>query len=187
MAHTSTNTFPKASCAFLWPCHSSRRWCRSPARRTRNALLRRQAAGHCDSGIPAETTPPPPPEPMCGLDSVTIVAEPSHNESHDSLSRTAETTSHAAESNSLKAMSDGVRYLCRQLYAATKTRERGVLQPATYQNPSVTVHSRFQSQPLSFSSNEDWEQTSPRGPPADLLLAKLHQLTSQNSHRGGGL
>ena len=126
-------------------------------------------AGHCDSGIPAETIPPPPPEPMCGLDSVTIVAEPSHNESHDSLSRTAETTSHAAESNSLSKPCQMECGTCAASSTRQQRRERGVLQPATYQNPSVTVHSRFQSQPLSFSSNEDWEQTSPRGPPADLL------------------
>src|SRR5688572_19497570 len=67
-----------------------------------------KATGHCDSGIPAKKTPPPPPEPMCGLDNselenddITIVAKPSHHESHNSLSQTAETTSHAAESTSV--------------------------------------------------------------------------------------
>ena len=131
--------------------------------------------GHCDSGIPAPKITPPP-EPMCGLDNsaseddgITIVAEPSHNESHDSLSRTAETTSHAAESNSLSKPCQMECGTCAASSTRQQRRERGVLQPATYQNPSVTVHSRFQTQPLSFSSNEDWEQTSPRGPPADRL------------------
>ena len=88
---------------------------------------------------------------------------------HDSLSRTAETTSHAAESNSLSKPCQMECGTCAASSTRQQRRERGVLQPATYQNPSVTVHSRFQSQPLSFSSNEDWEQTSPRGLPADLL------------------
>ena len=131
-------------------------------------------AGHCDSGIPAAKITPPP-EPMCGLDNsaseddgITIVAEPSHKESHDSFSQTAE-TSHAAESNSLSKPCQMECGTCAASSTRQQRRERGVLQPATYLNPSVTVHSRFQTQPLSFSSNEDWEQTSPRGPPADLF------------------
>ena len=133
-------------------------------------------AGHCDSGISAKKVPPPPPEPMCGLDnteldldSITIVAEPSHKESHDSLSRNAEKTSHAAESNSLSKPCRMECGACASSLTRHQKRERGVLQPTTYHNPTVTVHSRFESQPFSFSSNEDWKQTSPRGPPADLL------------------
>lgn len=132
-------------------------------------------AGHCDSGIPAAKITPPP-EPMCGLDNsaieddgITIVAEPSHKQPHDFFSQTAETTSHAAESNSLSKPCQMECGTCATSSTRQQRRERGVLHPATYHNPSVTVHSRFQSQPLSFSSNEDWEQTSPRGPPADLL------------------
>src|SRR5829696_3741324 len=56
-----------------------------------------KAAGHCDSGIAAKKLPPPPAEPMCGLDNaardddgITIVAEAESPHSH---SQTAETNS----------------------------------------------------------------------------------------------
>ena len=135
-----------------------------------------KAAGHCDSGITPKRVPPPPPEPMCGLDNsefeddgITIVAEPSHNESHDSLSQTDETTSHAAESIAVGQACPMDCGACATSSSRQQRRERGILQPATYHNPSVTTHSKFDNQPLSFSSNEDWKQTSPRGPPSDLL------------------
>lgn len=134
-----------------------------------------KSAGHCDSGILAKA-PPPPREPMCGLDNsefeddgITIVAEPSHNESHASVSQTAETTSHAAESNALSKPCQMECGACAASASRQLRRERGILQPVTSHIPSVTVHSRFETQPFFFSSNEDWEQTSPRGPPADLL------------------
>ncbi|HKY45055.1 MAG TPA: hypothetical protein VJM50_18335 [Pyrinomonadaceae bacterium] len=133
-------------------------------------------AGHCDSGILAKKTPPPPPEPMCGLDNsefvnddITIVAEPSHNESHHSLSRTAETTSHAAESTSISKPCQMECGACAASASWQQRRERGIVQPATYHNPSLVAYSRFENQPFSFLPNEDWKQTSPRGPPADLL------------------
>ena len=133
-------------------------------------------AGHCDSGIPAKEVPPPPPEPMCGLDNsepeddgITIVAEPSHKESHHSFSQSAETTSHAAESNALSKPCQMECGTCAASSTRQQRRERGVLQPTTHHNPSVIAHSKFEIQLFSFSSNEDWEQTSPRGPPADLL------------------
>jgi hypothetical protein len=133
-----------------------------------------KAAGHCDSGIPAKKTPPPPREPMCGLDNsefenddITIVAEPAHNESH--LSQTAETTSHAAESTSVSKPCQMECGACTASASRQQRRERGIVQPATYHNPSIVSHSGFQNQPFSFLSNEDWKQTSPRGPPADLL------------------
>jgi hypothetical protein len=135
-----------------------------------------KTAGHCDSGIPAEKVPPPPPEPMCGLDNsefeddgITIVAEPSHTESHHAFSQNAETTSHAAESNSLSKPCQMECGACAASASRQQRRERGILQPATYHNPSLVAHSRFENEPFSFLSNEDWKQTSPRGPPADLL------------------
>jgi hypothetical protein len=135
-----------------------------------------KAAGHCDSGIPAKKTPPPPPEPMCGLDNsefenddITIVAQPSHNESHHSLSQTAETTSHAAESTSVSKSCQMECGACTASASRQQRRERGILQPAAYHNISPVTHSRFENQPFYFLSSEDWEQTSPRGPPADLL------------------
>lgn len=135
-----------------------------------------KAAGHCDSGIVPKKVPPPRSEPMCGLDNseleddeITIVAEPSHNESHDSFSQTAETTSHAAESNALSQSCQMDCGACTASSTRQQRRERGIIQAVAYLNPSLIIHSRFENQPFSFSSNEDWEQTSPRGPPVDLL------------------
>ena len=138
-----------------------------------------KAAGHCDSGIPAIEPPPPPPEPMCGLDNTeienddsTIVGEPSHNESQHSRSQTAETaesTSHAAESTSVSKPCQMECGACTASASRQQRRERGIQQPATNHNSSLVTHSRFEYQPFSFVSNQDWEQTSPRGPPARLL------------------
>lgn len=125
-------------------------------------------AGHCDSGIPGETIPPPPPEPMCGLDNITVVAEPSHKQPHDSFSQTEE-TSHAAESNSLGKPCQMECGACAASSSRQQRREKSIGHAATSQNPSLSIHSRFENQPFLFSSNGDWEQTSPRGPPADLL------------------
>ena len=135
-----------------------------------------KAAGHCDSGIPAKKPPPPPPDPMCGADNseienddITIVAEPSHTESHHSLSQAADTTSRAAESTSVSKPCQMECGACAASASRQQRRERGMLQPATHLNPSLITHSRFENQPFYFLSNEDWEQTSPRGPPARLL------------------
>jgi hypothetical protein len=139
-----------------------------------------KVAGHCDSGIPAIKNPPPPPEPMCGLDNsklenddITIVAEPTRNESHHSLGQiaetTAESTSHAAESTSVSKPCQMDCGACAASASRQQRRERGIVQPATSHNPSLVTHSRFENQPSSFLSNGDWKQTSPRGPPADLL------------------
>ena len=132
-----------------------------------------KTAGHCDSGIPAKKTPPP--EPMCGLDNselenddITIVAKPSQHESH-SLSQTAETNSHAAESTSVSKPCQMECGACTASASRQQRRERGIVQPATDHNPSLVVYSRFENQPFFFLSNENWKQTSPRGPPADLL------------------
>jgi hypothetical protein len=134
-----------------------------------------KSAGHCDSGI-LVTEISPPPEPMCGLDNsdseddgITIVAEPSRNESHHSLSQTAETTSRAAESTSISKPCQMECGACAASSSRQQRRERGILQPVAYHNPSLITHSKLHNQQFSFSSNEDWERTSPRGPPSDLL------------------
>ena len=135
-----------------------------------------KAEGHCDSGIPVKKVAPPPSEPMCGLDNsesaddaITIVAEPTHNESHHSLSRNAETTSHAAESTSVSKPCQMECGACAASSSRQQNREKGLPESAASLNPFVTIHSRLQNQSFSFSSNEDWDQTSPRGPPANLL------------------
>ena len=135
-----------------------------------------KAAGHCDSGIAPKRIPIRTSEPMCGLDNSepaddanTIVAEPSHNESQHSHSQTGETTSSAAESTALSQPCPMDCGACTTSSQRQQRREQAIPQWVTYHNPLITLNSRFKYQPFSFSSNEDWEQTSPRGPPADLL------------------
>lgn len=133
-----------------------------------------KATGHCDSGLVAKK-PPQPKEPMCGLhreledDGITIVAEPSQTESHHSHSQTAETNSRAAESASL---SQPCRMDCGACMASSnrqQNRDRDFVSSTPSQNSSLTTLSTFENSSLLFSSNEDWEQASPRGPPSELL------------------
>ena len=164
----------------VWLCRSSRSWCRFPAppqtKQTRwpVALAKQQAIAipafprkrllhRRRSRCVAWTTP------SSKTIDITIVAEPSHNESHHSLSQTAETTSHAAESTSVSKPCQMECGACTASASRQQRRERGILQPATSHNPSIIAHSRFENSAILFLSNEDWEQTSPRGPPADLL------------------
>ena len=130
-----------------------------------------KAAGHCDSGIPAKRIPPP--EPMCGLDNsdleddeITIVAEPSHNESlHASQSAS---THPAAEPLAISQPCPIDCGACTVSSARQQRRERGIVQPATYHNAPVTSRSDFDNLPFSWLSNADLEQASPRGPPSHL-------------------
>jgi hypothetical protein len=132
-----------------------------------------KAAGHCDSGIAPKPIPRRFAEPMCGLDNSesandanTIVAEPTKPESHHSHSQTAETTSHAAESLSLSHPCPMDCGACTASSQRQQRRERGILQPIAYHIPSLNIDSNYENQPISFSSNEDWDQINPRGPPA---------------------
>lgn len=136
-----------------------------------------KAAGHCDSGIAPKPVARRFSEPMCGLDNsqsaddaITIVAEASNHESHHSPSRTVETTSHAesiaAESISLNHPCPMDCGACMASSQRQQRRERSILQPIAYHIPSVNIDSNYENQPLSFSSNENWDRISPRGPPA---------------------
>jgi hypothetical protein len=131
-----------------------------------------KAAGHCDSGIAPKPVARRFSEPMCGLDNSrsandanTIVAEPTEQESHHSHNQTADKTLHAAESLS---PSHPCPMDCGACMASSQQqrRERGILQPIAYHIPSVNIDSNYENQPISFSSNENWDQISPRGPPA---------------------
>ncbi|HXC69785.1 MAG TPA: hypothetical protein VN644_07405 [Pyrinomonadaceae bacterium] len=129
-------------------------------------------AGHCDSGLAAKPAPRIS-EPMCGRDhpksaddANTIVAEPPKQESQHSHSHAAETTSHAAESISLHKPCPMDCGACMASSQRQQRRERGILQPFTYLNPTLVIYSKDENQPFSFCSNEDWDQISPRGPPA---------------------
>lgn len=131
-----------------------------------------KAAGHCDSGITRKKVPPPKSEPMCGLDNsepeddgITVVAEPSHNESHHSLSQTAETTAHAAESTSVSKPCQMECGACASASSRQQKRERAIAKVRErHTSPSSSV-SRFEDLPLVFTSNDDCSRINPRGPP----------------------
>ena len=124
-----------------------------------------KAAGHCDSGIPAKKISPHTSEPMCGLDNsdsaddaITIVAEPSHKEPSSSGA--------AAEADSVSKPCQMECTACAAGTSRQQRRERGIVEPISRLNPSLSTHSIFENLSFSFSSNEDWEHISPRGPPA---------------------
>ena len=129
-------------------------------------------AGHCDSGITPKRVSPPTSEPMCGLkeatmedDGITIVAEPVTQHSH---SRNAETSSShpAAESASLSQPCHMDCGACATASSRQQKRERGVVLSSAERAQSLITLLQFESQPLFFSSNEDWDRISPRGPPS---------------------
>ncbi len=131
-------------------------------------------AGHCDSGIAAKKVPPPKSEPMCGLkdaqlenDGITIVAEPV-TESPHSHSQTAESNSSQprAESNSLGQPCHMDCSSCAASATRQQKRERSIVQPNRQQTSSVTTPSFYEEKVLLFSSKDNSEQASPRGPPS---------------------
>jgi hypothetical protein len=141
-------------------------------------------AGHCESGIPAQKVSLPEPEPMCGLttppaenDGITIIAEPSHKESHHSLSQTAESGLSNAETSSSQSAAESITLsqpchtdCCACVSGlARNMRERGT----THSNLLRTLPSRnlayLEAKVNLFLSNRGWEQTSSRGPPLSLL------------------
>jgi len=131
-------------------------------------------AGHCDSGIAAKKVPPPKSEPMCGLhgaemenDGITIVAEPAAESSH-SHSQVAESNASqpSAESKSLGRPCHMDCSSCAANAARQQKRERSIVQPDRQQTSSVTTRSFYEEQVLLFSSLENSEQASPRGPPS---------------------
>jgi|SRR5829696_4665064 len=136
-------------------------------------------AAHCDSGIAPKQVLPPTSEPMCGLkeatledDGITIVAQPSQTESPHSHSRTAETsaTQSTAESASLSQPCHMDCGACLGGSTRTQKRERALVQTTALRLSSPATSDKFQYLSLLFSSNYHWKQTSPRGPPAALLL-----------------
>jgi hypothetical protein len=127
-----------------------------------------KAAGHCDSGIGPKPIPQPPSEPMCGLDNsesaddaITIVAEPAHKHSESSSSQPA-----AGEPQSVGQPCQMNCGACAASSSRQQRRERGIVEPISRLHPSLATHSIVHNPPFSFSSNEDWDQISPRGPPA---------------------
>jgi len=139
-------------------------------------------AGHCDSGLRAKRVPPPPSEPMCGLkgatvqdDGITIVAEPietevphSHSHHGEVYSTNAETSSNgaAAESASLSKPCHMDCGACLAGLNRQNKRDRVLVPTFAVHSSTQTTSATFEYQSVRFSSNDDWKQTSPRGPPA---------------------
>lgn len=139
-------------------------------------------AGHCDSGIAPKQVLPPTSEPMCGLkeatmedDGITIVAEPSQTESPHSHSRASaspagtDSSRTAAESASLSQPCQMDCGACLASSTRTQKRERALAPALALRISSPATSDRFKYLSVLFSSNDDWKQTSPRGPPSDLL------------------
>ena len=130
-------------------------------------------AGHCESGIAAKKVRPPK-EPMCGRDEavrnddgITIVAEPvvesPHSHRHAAESNSSQPS---AGSNSLSQPCHMDCASCAASAARQQKRDRSVVQPNGQQTSSVTTVSFYEEQTLLFSSNENWKQACPRGPPS---------------------
>lgn len=132
-----------------------------------------KTAGHCESGIAAEKAPEPDPEPMCGLsnphsedDGITIVAEPATHNSHHSAATTS--SSPAADTKSLGRPCEMDCCACAVASSRRQRRDDASAEFIGRIISPLATASQFESVSLSFSSNEDWKQTSPRGPPASL-------------------
>ena len=133
-----------------------------------------KTAGHCESGIAAEKVPEPEPEPMCGLtnphaedDGITVVAQPKNKHHH-----AAETTSSSDPAFEPASVSHPCAMDCCACAVASSRKQRrddGAPEFIARLLSPLTTASQFASVSLSFSSNEDWKQTSPRGPPISLL------------------
>jgi hypothetical protein len=112
---------------------------------------------------------------MCGLkgvtmenDGITIVAEPIHTKAQPSHSSNAATSSSspAADSASISNPCHMDCGACAIGSSRKQKRERGVVEPSAERTASLLPLLHFESQSLFSASNEDWKQTSPRGPPA---------------------
>lgn len=131
-------------------------------------------AGHCDSGIAPKRVPRPISEPMCGLkgatmesDGITIVAEPIHTKPQHAHSSAvgSSSSSTAAGPASLSKPCHMDCGACATGSSRQQKRERGVVPASAERTASLTTLLHFENQPLFFSSNEDWDRISPRGPP----------------------
>ena len=129
-------------------------------------------AGHCDSGIAPKRVPPPTSEPMCGLkgatmesDGITIVAEPVHTK-HSHTNARNSSSGPAVDSASLSQPCHMDCGACATSSTRQQKRERGLVQASVARTASLMPVLQVENQPLFFSSNEDWDRISPRGPPS---------------------
>jgi hypothetical protein len=128
-------------------------------------------AGHCDSGIAPKRVLPPTSEPMCGMkgatmedDGITIVAQPIHTQ-HSHINAESSSSGPAVHSASLSQSCHMDCGACATGSTRQQKRERGMLQAIIARTASPIALLQVESQPLFFSSNEDWHRISPRGPP----------------------
>jgi hypothetical protein len=127
-------------------------------------------AGHCDSGL-ASKKHPQPKEPMCGLhkdiaedDGITIVAEPSQTESHNTSASSS--SDPAAESASLGQPCRMDCGACATASGRQQKRDKSMVLPTMYQAAAAATSSRYEATSLLFSLSDRWPSINPRGPPA---------------------
>jgi hypothetical protein len=150
-------------------------------------------AGHCDSGLAGhKPSPPPKPEPMCGLtsenlDAIIVVAEPSthsHNSRRSAESSSsqagaetlagAETEADAESKVSVESASLGrpCPMNCGACTASTsrfQKRQKDIIQTRTFHHSAPRSITRFEHLSRVFSSDKSWTHINPRGPPVTSL------------------
>jgi hypothetical protein len=135
-----------------------------------------KTAGHCESGLNVEKAPQFATEPMCGLetnlpddDGITIVAESSDNQSHPSFHPDGESTSSRLAAESFTLSQPCHSDCCACVGSARQQKRQPIAQAIARYGSTFDERLRFNNHSHFFSSNKDWEQTSPRGPPANFL------------------
>jgi hypothetical protein len=128
-----------------------------------------KTAGHCDSGIAAKK--PPPKEPMCGQheevaedDSITIVAESSHAESHQPSASSS--SQPAAQRPSLSKPCRMECGTCTTASTRQQKRERAIAPAETRAAAPLAPVSHSEILAQLFSSNNYRIRINPRGPPS---------------------
>jgi hypothetical protein len=125
-----------------------------------------KSSGHCDSGLTTSKRRQPKSEPMCGLrpagasDGNTIVAPEGDPQSTDSTP-TYKTTSFSKPC-SMDCCGSAVTSPRQQ------KREKGSVRSTISQSQPAIRRWKNEQRPSSFSSNEFFELTSPRGPPPSI-------------------
>jgi hypothetical protein len=115
-----------------------------------------KTAGHCESGLASKKSAPQ-------HDHNTIVADADNTDSHNASQHSA------AESTAVRNPCPSDCCACSVSTVRQQNRDRGAAQAKLRFSTPLRILSKSDRQPSIFSSSEDWDQTSPRGPPAFLL------------------
>jgi hypothetical protein len=142
-----------------------------------------KGASHCHARLAHKPSPPPKPEPMCGLksesgltsespDAITIVAESSthsHNSRRNAESQAGAESKASVEPASLSRPCPMNCGACTTGTSQLQKRQKDIIQARTFHSYSPGAITRFENLSRVFSSNESWILISPRGPPVTHL------------------